>query len=181
MRAIGAHPIATASTEEKLLLARENGAEFTVNYITEDWVARVLEITAAKNGVAAVFDGVGASTFEGDMQVLARKGSLVSFGNASGAVPPFLISRLAAKNLKVLRPQLFGYIGTCRFESGRVCVNTDGSTAGQQRGRSLNPTPPRFWTGLQAAKSMSRSTRCIHWPMSLSPKRTSRAGGRLGN
>lgn len=122
MRAIGAHPIATASTEEKLLLARENGAEFTVNYTTEDWVARVLEITAAKNGVAAVFDGVGASTFEGDMQVLARKGSLVSFGNASGAVPPFLISRLAAKNLKVLRPQLFGYIGTCHFESGRVCV-----------------------------------------------------------
>lgn len=110
VRAIGAHPIATASTDEKLLLARENGAEFTVNYTTEDWVSRVLEITA-ENGVAAVFDGVGASTFEGDMKVLARKGSLVSFGNASGSVPPLVISRLAAKNLKVLRPQLFGYIG----------------------------------------------------------------------
>lgn len=103
------------------MLARENGAEFTVNYTTEDWVARVLEITAAKNGVAAVFDGVGASTFEGDMKVLARKGSLVSFGNASGPVPPLVILRLAAKNLKVVRPQLFGYIGTWHFESGLVC------------------------------------------------------------
>lgn len=126
MRAIGAHAIATASTDKKLELARENGAEFTINYSTEEWVSRVLEITA-KKGVAAVFDGVGASTFEGDMEVLARKGSLVSFGNASGPVPPFAIARLAAKNLKVLRPQLFGYIGEWH-PSGCVCMgDTDRS------------------------------------------------------
>ncbi|KAL0634368.1 NADPH:quinone reductase [Maublancomyces gigas] len=117
VRAIGAYAIATASTDKKLQLAKENGAEFTINYSTEDWVSRVLEITG-KKGVAAVFDGVGASTFEGDLEVLARKGSLVSFGNASGPVPPFAIARLAAKNLKVLRPQLFGYIVTREeFES----------------------------------------------------------------
>lgn len=115
VRAIGAYAIATASTDKKLELAKENGAEFTINYSTEDWVSRVLEITA-KKGVAAVFDGVGASTFEGDLEVLARKGSLVSFGNASGPVPPFTIARLAQKNLKVLRPQLFGYIGKWRPE-----------------------------------------------------------------
>lgn len=71
---------------------------------------RVKEITKEEGGVVAVFDGVGKDTFDGDLEVLARKGSLVSFGNASGAVPPLVISRLSAKNLKVLRPQLFGYI-----------------------------------------------------------------------
>lgn len=91
-------------------LAKTNGAEYLINYSSEDWVARTLEITEGK-GVAAVFDGVGKSTFEGDLQVLARKGTLVSFGNASGVVPPFAITRLSAKNLKVLRPQLYGYIG----------------------------------------------------------------------
>ncbi|KAH8154887.1 uncharacterized protein LAJ45_01419 [Morchella importuna] len=111
LRIIGAHTIATASTTEKLELAKENGAEHLINYSSEDWVAQTLKITEGK-GVAAVFDGVGKSTFEGDLQVLARKGSLVSFGNASGAVPPFAIARLSAKNLKVLRPQLFGYIAT---------------------------------------------------------------------
>lgn len=80
-------------------------------------MTRVLEITE-KKGVAAVFDGVGASTFEGDLEVLARKGTLVSFGNASGAVPPLAISRLAPKNLKVLRPQLYGYIGKWYFCRG---------------------------------------------------------------
>lgn len=123
VRAIGAYAIATASTDKKLQLAKENGAEFTINYSTEDWVSRVLEITA-KKGVAAVFDGVGASTFEGDLEVLARKGSLVSFGNASGPVPPFAIARLAAKNLKVLRPQLFGYIGKWHPRAGMG--DTDG-------------------------------------------------------
>jgi NADPH2:quinone reductase len=108
---IGAHAIATASTDAKLQLAKENGAEYLINYTTEDWVSRALEITE-KKGVAAVFDGVGASTFDGDIEVLARKGTLVSFGNASGAVPPLTIVRLAPKNLKVLRPQVFGYIAT---------------------------------------------------------------------
>lgn len=110
VEALGAHAIATASTDAKLQLAKENGAEYLINYTTEDWVARVLEITE-KKGVAAVLDGVGASTFDGDLEVLAGKGTLVSFGNASGAVPPLAISRLSPKNLKVVRPQLFGYIG----------------------------------------------------------------------
>lgn len=121
VRAIGARAIATASTNEKLLLAKENGAEFTVNYTTEDWVSRVLEITE-KKGVAAVFDGVGARTFDGDIEVLARKGTLVSFGNASGAVPPLVIARLAPKNLRVMRPQLFGYISTWLFGCAFVCL-----------------------------------------------------------
>lgn len=111
LKASGAHVVATASTPEKLALAAANGAEHLVNYAVEDWVARVREITAGK-GVAAVYDGVGAATFEGDMEAVARKGSVVSFGNASGAVPPLNIARLGAKNVKVLRPRLFGYVET---------------------------------------------------------------------
>jgi NADPH2:quinone reductase len=103
--------VATASTAEKLELAAKNGATHGINYSKEDWVARVKEITNGE-GVIAVFDGVGAATFEGDLEVLARKGTLASFGNASGPVPPFSISRLAAKNIKVLRPTLFNYLAT---------------------------------------------------------------------
>jgi len=103
--------IATASTEEKLELAKKNGATHGINYSKENWVKRVEEITEDK-GVIAVFDGVGKSTFDGDLEVLSRKGSLVSYGNASGVVPPFLLSRLASKNIKVVRPQVYGYVAT---------------------------------------------------------------------
>jgi NADPH2:quinone reductase len=103
--------IGTASTPEKIALAKSNGAEFMINYSHESVVDRVNEITTGA-GVSVVFDGVGASTFEDDLKLLARKGTLCSFGNASGAVPPFAIARLSQKNLKVLRPTLFNYIYT---------------------------------------------------------------------
>ncbi|PWW77714.1 NAD(P)-binding protein [Tuber magnatum] len=110
-KSIGARVIATASTDKKLEMAEDHGAEFLINYSTQDWVAEVKEITKdAGGGVAAVFDGVGKDTFDGDLEVVRRKGTLVSLGNASGAVPPFVIARLAPKNLKLLRPQLFAYI-----------------------------------------------------------------------
>ncbi|KAI5795576.1 hypothetical protein EDC01DRAFT_614622 [Geopyxis carbonaria] len=113
LRAVGAGTIiATASTAEKLELAKKNGATHGVSYADgADWVAAVKEITGGA-GVAAVFDGVGKATFDGDLEVVARKGTVVSFGNASGAVEPLKIARLAAKNVKVLRPQLFGYVAT---------------------------------------------------------------------
>ncbi|KFZ15345.1 hypothetical protein V502_05651 [Pseudogymnoascus sp. VKM F-4520 (FW-2644)] len=111
LHAVGAKVIATASTAEKLQLAKENGADELVNYKTHDFVAEVERITNGA-GVAAVFDGVGAATFEGSLASVARKGSLVSFGNASGPVPPFTIARLGAKNVKVLRPRLGAYVET---------------------------------------------------------------------
>ncbi|TGO15005.1 hypothetical protein BTUL_0045g00150 [Botrytis tulipae] len=111
LRVVGAKVIATASSEEKLKLAKENGATVGINNKEEDIVKRVLEITGGE-GVHAAFDSVGKDTFDGDLEVVRRKGTVVSFGNASGAVPPFPISKLAAKNLKVLRPQLFNYIAT---------------------------------------------------------------------
>lgn len=111
LKAVGAHVIATASTQEKLNLAKENGAEFLINYSKENFVDKVKEITHGE-GAKAIFDGVGAATFDDDLEAVARKGYVVSFGNASGQVPPFSIARLGAKNVAVLRPRLFGYLET---------------------------------------------------------------------
>ena len=87
---VGAHTIGTVSTVAKGELARANGAEWVVDYSRENVVARVKEITGGA-GVVAVFDGVGKDTFDEDLEVVARKGTIVSFGNASGQVPPFTI------------------------------------------------------------------------------------------
>ncbi|EON61074.1 hypothetical protein W97_00285 [Coniosporium apollinis CBS 100218] len=111
LRAVGARTIGTASTEEKVELAKKNGAEVMINYSHEDVAAKVKEVTGGA-GAIAVFDGVGKSTFDLSLDCVARKGSLVSFGNASGAVPPVTIARLSAKNTKLLRPTLFNYMVT---------------------------------------------------------------------
>jgi len=104
----GAHTVASASTEEKRNLALEYGADVAVPY---DQVKATVEEKTGGKGVVAVFDGVGKVTFDEDLEVVARKGTVVSFGNASGAVEPLAISRLSAKNAKVCRPTLFNYIG----------------------------------------------------------------------
>ncbi|CCC71841.1 hypothetical protein NCAS_0I01730 [Naumovozyma castellii] len=105
----GAHTIAVCSTKEKLELAKANGAEFSINSKEENVVQRVMEITNNK-GVDVAYDSIGKATFEDTLAALKLKGSLVSFGNASGPVPPLLINRLSPKNLKLVRPQLYGYI-----------------------------------------------------------------------
>lgn len=116
LRAVGARVIGTASTPEKRELARKNGAEVQLDYPdnmggTDAFVAKVKELTGGK-GVPAVFDGVGKSTFDVSLACIARKGTMVSFGSASGAVPPFAISRLTAGNVKVVRPTLYNYVAT---------------------------------------------------------------------
>lgn len=80
LRSVGAKVIGTASTQAKLDLAKKNGAEWTVNS-GEDVVGKVKEITGG-HGVDAIFDGVGKATFEDDLEMIALKGSLISFGNA---------------------------------------------------------------------------------------------------
>ncbi|KAK7723096.1 NADPH:quinone reductase [Botryosphaeria dothidea] len=109
LKAVGARTIGTASTTEKIELAKKNGAEVLINYTKDDVVEKVKEVTGGQ-GVAAVFDGVGKATFDISLESVARKGSMISFGNASGAVPPFTIARLTGKNAKLLRPTLFNYI-----------------------------------------------------------------------
>lgn len=116
LHATGAHVIGTSSTPEKKELAKKAGAEVVLDYPEklggpEAFVAKVKELTHGE-GCPAVFDGVGAATFDVSLQCVARKGTMVSFGNASGAVPPFAVSRLSAQNAKVVRPTLFHYITT---------------------------------------------------------------------
>ncbi|KAI9795654.1 MAG: NADPH:quinone reductase [Piccolia ochrophora] len=115
LRGVGARTIATASSAEKRTLAKENGAGWAIGYgegdALEEMVKEVKDITGGE-GVIAVFDGVGKRTFDADLECLARKGSLVSFGNASGAVPPVTIARLSPKNIKLLRPTLYQYVAT---------------------------------------------------------------------
>lgn len=109
LRSIGANTIGTASTPSKVDLALKAGATHVINYSHEDVKAKVSSLTDGK-GVVAVFDGVGKSTFDLSLEVLARKGSMISFGNASGAVPPFNIARLSAKNARLMRPTVMNYI-----------------------------------------------------------------------
>ncbi|KAJ7150388.1 NAD-P-binding protein [Mycena filopes] len=111
IKARGATVIGTTSTKEKAELAKANGADHVILYKEEDTVQRVLEITNGA-GVDAVFDGVGKDTFDSNFKMLKRKGTLVSVGNASGAVPPMAPIRLVEKNLKLLRPTVGNYVTT---------------------------------------------------------------------
>ena len=111
LKAVGANTIGTASTPEKIETAKKAGATHMINYSKEDVKTKVMELTN-NNGVVAVFDGVGKDTFDLSLECVARKGSMISFGNASGAVPPVTIAKLSPKNARLMRPTLFGYIAT---------------------------------------------------------------------
>lgn len=111
LRAVGANTIGTASTQEKVDLAKKNGATHMINYSHEDVKSKVMELTKDK-GVVAVFDGVGKSTFDLSLECVARLGSMISFGNASGAPDPITIARLSPKNIRLMRPTLFNYLVT---------------------------------------------------------------------
>jgi NADPH2:quinone reductase len=109
-RAIGATMIGTVGSEEKALLAEVNGCTHVINYRTEDYVARVKEITGGR-GCDVVYDSVGKDTFPSSLDCLKPKGLWVSFGNSSGPVPAFEVSLLAAKgSLYATRPALMTYI-----------------------------------------------------------------------
>ncbi|WP_077923960.1 quinone oxidoreductase [Spirosoma sp. 209] len=108
----GARVITTVSTEEKAELSRQNGADEVILYTQTDFTAEVRRLTGGQ-GVHAVYDSVGKSTFEGSLDSLRPLGTMVSFGNASGAVPPFAPAILNTKgSLMFTRPSLGHYILT---------------------------------------------------------------------
>ncbi|KAG8791813.1 hypothetical protein FRC17_008706, partial [Serendipita sp. 399] len=111
LKARGVHVIGSVSSDQKAALAKENGAEFVVVYTKEDLIKRVGEITQGQ-GVHAVFDGVGKATWDGNFEMIRRKGTIVTFGNASGVVPPFSPLKLGPKNLKIIRPIVGNYLVT---------------------------------------------------------------------
>jgi len=111
-RHLGLQLIGTAGSEEKCDLAREHGAAHVINYRSEDFVARVKDITSGK-GVKAVYDSIGKDTFEGSLDCLQPFGLMASFGNASGPVPPFAIGTLGPKgSLYVTRATLFTHLSS---------------------------------------------------------------------
>jgi NADPH2:quinone reductase len=116
-RSEGINLIGTAGTDEKCVLALAHGANHCINYNDQDFTAKVRELTDGQ-GVDVVMDAVGASTFEGSLDSLKPLGMMISFGNASGPVPPFNIGLLGPKgSLKITRPTLFTHIAdhaTCQ-------------------------------------------------------------------
>lgn len=111
-KALGLRLIGTAGGKKKCDLALAHGAEFAIDYSSEDVVARVKAITGGK-GVKVVYDSVGKDTWERSLDCLAPFGLLASFGSASGPVPPFSIGTLGPKgSLYVTRPTLFTHIST---------------------------------------------------------------------
>jgi len=107
---IGARVIATAGTEEKAKLARAAGADEVILYAQQDFEVETKRLTDGK-GVHVIYDGVGKTTFDKDLNVLRPRGYLVLFGAASGPVPLFDVGKLAQKgSLFVTRPTLVHYM-----------------------------------------------------------------------
>ena len=111
-KALGATVIGTVGSAAKAQLAREHGYDHVINYATEDFVARVAEITGGK-GVDVVYDSIGRDTFPQSLDCLKRLGMFVSFGQSSGPIEDFTLALLAQKgSLFATRPTLFTYIAT---------------------------------------------------------------------
>jgi NADPH:quinone reductase len=110
-KAIGAVVIGTVGSEEKAEHVRRLGCDHVILYRHEDVPAKVKEITGGA-GVPVVYDSVGADTFEGSLASLARRGLFVTYGNASGPVPPFPPLRLMPNSLYMTRPSLAAYAAT---------------------------------------------------------------------
>ncbi|MES2298065.1 MAG: quinone oxidoreductase [Pseudomonadota bacterium] len=108
-RALGLNMIGTVGSAAKAELAKAHGCQHVINYNEEDFAARVAQITGGDK-VAAVFDSIGQSTFSASLDCLRPMGLMVSFGNASGPVPPFALAELQSRgSLFITRPTLFAY------------------------------------------------------------------------
>ncbi|WP_343728857.1 quinone oxidoreductase [Duganella sp.] len=109
-RVMGVNLIGTVGSDEKAALAIENGATHVINYNKENFTERVKQLTDGK-GVSVVYDSIGKDTFTGSLDCLQPLGMMVSFGNASGPVPPFGLNELASRgSLFITRPSLMAYM-----------------------------------------------------------------------
>jgi len=106
---LGATVIGTASTPEKIEIAKGHGCDYVINYSKESVLEEVNKITDGK-GCHAVFSGIGQATFKDDLECCRRKGSMITFGNASGAIEGFRPLELGKKNVRLLRPRLDVYV-----------------------------------------------------------------------
>jgi len=111
-KSLGCKVIGTVGSEEKVAIAKENGCDFVINYSKESFSQKVKEITNGKM-LDVVYDGVGAKTFEESIECLAIRGTMVSFGNASGIVEKVDPKKhIAPKGLFFTRPSIGPYTVT---------------------------------------------------------------------
>ncbi len=109
-KALGAHVIGTVGSEAKMPVAEANGAEKVVLTSDANWPKQARGFTD-EVGVPVVYDGIGKDTFDGSLECLMVRGMMVSFGNASGPVPPVAISKLNDRgSLYLTRPKLWDYV-----------------------------------------------------------------------
>jgi len=108
-KAIGCTIIGTVGSDEKIEIAKKNGCHHVINYSKENFAKKVMEITNGK-GVDAVYDGVGLKTFEGSIESIKIRGTLLTFGNASGVVSSIDPKKhLAPKAIFITRPSVMPY------------------------------------------------------------------------
>ena len=107
----GAEVVAAVGSKAKAELARSAGADHVVNYSTTDLVAGVQAAVGTK-AIDVVYDGVGASVYDDSLRLLRTRGSMVTFGNASGAVEPKPPLHLMDKSLWLTRPKLWDFIAS---------------------------------------------------------------------
>jgi NADPH2:quinone reductase len=108
-KALGVTMIGTVGSDEKGALAKAHGCTHVINYNTENFVERVKELTNGA-GVSVVYDSIGADTFTQSLDCLSPLGLMVSYGSASGPVPPFTLNELVSRgSLFITRPTLFSH------------------------------------------------------------------------
>lgn len=158
-KAIGVRAIGTVSSPEKAAQAKKNGYKWVIDYSKEDVAAKVKEITKGR-GVPVVYDGVGKDTWETSLNCLSPRGLMVSFGNASGPVPPFAPAILGAKgSLFLTRPSLMSYTATRKdledsakalfkmVKSGKVKIRIDQTYKLADAGQAHRDLESRKTTG----------------------------------
>ena len=111
-KSLGCKVIGTVGSDEKVDIAKKNGCDFVINYSTEDFAKKVLELTKGK-GVPVIYDGVGKNTLAGSIECLQMRGMLVSFGNSSGLIENIDVKKMIQpKSLYFTRPTMFHYLAT---------------------------------------------------------------------
>ncbi len=109
-KTLGCITIGTVGTDEKISVAKKYGYDHVINYNKDDFSEKVLEKSNG-NGIPVVYDGVGKNTFEGSLKCLSVRGTMVSFGNASGALSPIDVPKLLQpKGLYFVRPAMQQYL-----------------------------------------------------------------------
>jgi NADPH2:quinone reductase len=158
-KALGATVIGTVSSDEKAALAKAHGCDHAIIYTRENFTQRVKEITGGA-GVPVVYDSIGKDTFTGSLDCLQPLGLMVTFGNASGPVPPFDLGELSKRgSLLITRPTLFSYVGprsdlvqsaTELFDmvtSGKVKIEVNQTYALKDAAQAQNDLAVRKTTG----------------------------------